>query len=76
MDSVKAFLHSKTLAFNSVLAAVSVGAIALPDVTPIFGPKGAAWIGLAVAIINIVLRFLTTQPVLEKVSAKETGTGA
>lgn len=50
MKKLAAFAHSKTLLFNSALAAVSVGAIAVPDVTPILGPEGAAWVGLVVAI--------------------------
>jgi hypothetical protein len=58
----KSPLASKTLWINGLTLAVSVlTAVAAPDVLP---PSVAPYLVAALAVANLVLRFLTTKPIV------------
>jgi hypothetical protein len=59
---LKWFLNSKTFWFNALAFAVAVAqAFGFGGFTP--DPKLAEYVTVAVALINIVLRFVTTGPI-------------
>ena len=61
---MKPFWQSKTFIVN-LIAAVVACLLALQGTNLIMGnPQLVAWIGAALAAANIVLRFLTVEPVM------------
>lgn len=54
---MKNWYQSKTIAFQ-ILTAISAGLVAFQQSNP-----NIAWVGIAVTLINVVLRFKTDTPI-------------
>jgi hypothetical protein len=62
----KAWWQSKTMLFNIVLAVALAVEMGLPDLQPFFQPEHYAYLALAVNVVNVVLRMVTSAPVTLK----------
>ena len=64
MNTLKAALKSRTVLFALVVALLSVlqGFVGLLPISPI----GQMLIGLTIAVMVVILRFITTTPIGEK----------
>jgi hypothetical protein len=58
---MKAIYLSKTLWANVIAAAVAI--LGIEELKTLLGPNALQYFALAQTVLNIVLRFVTTQPV-------------
>ena len=69
MDDVKSIFKSKTFWVNAAVIIVGVASMLTDPVQ--YGPEVAKWAAVVLAVVNIVLRTVTTGPVSIKPQKKE-----